>query len=77
MNLSQIFKNTFLIIILSLVVSACATKKTSAPKIEGQITHYLRCIHSAMLQTLLNIWQMVFLIEYSLQHEGFANNCLY
>tara|TARA_B100000242_G_scaffold283251_1_gene245310 strand:- start:1328 stop:1819 length:492 start_codon:yes stop_codon:yes gene_type:complete len=37
MNLSQIFKNTFLIIILSLVVSACATKKTSAPKIEGQM----------------------------------------
>jgi len=37
MNLSQIFKNTFLIIILSLVVSACATKKTSAPKIDGQM----------------------------------------
>ena len=29
MNLSNIFKNTFLVIILSLVVSACASKKTT------------------------------------------------
>ena len=37
MKLSQIFKNTFLIITLSLVLSACATKKTATPVIEGQM----------------------------------------
>ena len=29
MNLSKILKNTFLVILLSMVVSACATKKNS------------------------------------------------
>ena len=37
MNLSNIFKNTFLIILFSLVVSACATKKTTTTAIEGQL----------------------------------------
>ena len=36
MNLSKILKNTFLVILLSMVVSACATKKT-ATKIDSQI----------------------------------------
>ncbi len=35
MNLSKILKNTFLIILLSMVVSACATKKTAT--IDSQI----------------------------------------
>ena len=35
MNLSKILKNTFLIILLSIVVSACATKKTAT--IDSQI----------------------------------------
>ena len=37
MYLSNIFKNTFLIILFSLVVSACATKKTTTTAIEGQL----------------------------------------
>ena len=36
MNLSKILKNTFLVILLSMVVSACATKKT-ATKMDSQI----------------------------------------
>ena len=36
MNLSKILKNTFLIILLSMVVSACATKKT-ATTLDSQI----------------------------------------
>ena len=36
MNLSKILKNTFLVILLSMVVSACATKKT-ATSIDSQI----------------------------------------
>ena len=36
MNLSKILKNTFLIILLSMVVSACATKKT-ATNLDSQI----------------------------------------
>ena len=35
MNLSKILKNTFLVILLSIVVSACATKKTAT--IDSQI----------------------------------------
>ena len=38
MSLSKILKNTFLVILLSLVVSACATKKTSTiSDIDSQI----------------------------------------
>ena len=38
MNLSNILKNTFLVILLSLVVSACATKKTTtANKMDSQM----------------------------------------
>ena len=37
MNLSNILKNTFLVILFSLVVSACATKKTSTSSIDSQI----------------------------------------
>ena len=37
MNLSKILKNTFLIVLLTLVVSACATKKTTTSKIDSQI----------------------------------------
>ena len=39
MNLSKILKNTFLVIIFGLVVSACATKKTTttAEKLDSQI----------------------------------------
>ena len=37
MNLSNIFKNTFLVILFSLVVSACATKKTTTTAIETQL----------------------------------------
>ena len=36
MNLSKILKNTFLVILLSMVVSACATKKT-ATNLDSQI----------------------------------------
>ena len=36
MNFSKSFRNTFLVILLSLIVSACATKKTTT-KIEGQM----------------------------------------
>ena len=36
MNLSKILKNTFLVILLSMVVSACATKKT-ATTLDSQI----------------------------------------
>ena len=36
MNLNKILKNTFLAILVSMVVSACATK-TTAPKVESQI----------------------------------------
>ena len=39
MNLNKILRNTFLVIILSMLVSACATKKTTtdAAKIDSQI----------------------------------------
>jgi peptidoglycan-associated lipoprotein len=39
MSLSKILKNTFLVIIFGLVVTACATKKTTTttPKIDSQI----------------------------------------
>ena len=40
MNLSKILKNTFIVIVLSMVVTACATKKTTtttAGKIDSQI----------------------------------------
>ena len=37
MNLSNILKNTFLVILFSLVVSACATKKTSTSSMDSQI----------------------------------------
>ena len=40
MNLSKILKNTFLVIIFGLIVSACATKKTtttSTDKVDSQI----------------------------------------
>ena len=36
MNFSKSFRNTFLVILLSLIVSACATKKTTT-KVEGQM----------------------------------------
>ena len=35
MNLSKILKNTFLIILASLVLTACATKKTSTTQMQG------------------------------------------
>ena len=39
MNLTKIIKNTFFVILLSLVVSACATKKTTtSTKSDSQIT---------------------------------------
>jgi len=38
MNLSNTIKNTILVILLSLVVSACATKKTTTTKVDAQIT---------------------------------------
>ena len=37
MNLNKILKNTFLAILLTLVVSACASKKTTTAKIDAQI----------------------------------------
>ena len=37
MSLRKILRNTFLVILLSMVVSACATKKTTTSSIEGQI----------------------------------------
>ena len=38
MNLSKILKNTFLVILLSMVVSACATKKTTTiSQIQGDV----------------------------------------
>ena len=37
MNLSKILKNTFLVVLLTLVVSACASKKTTTTKIDSQI----------------------------------------
>ena len=37
MNLSKILKNAFLIILASLVLTACATKKTSTPSMSGQM----------------------------------------
>ncbi len=37
MNLSNILKNTFLVILFSLVVSACASKKTSTTTLDSQI----------------------------------------
>ena len=37
MNLSKILKNTFLIILASLVLTACATKKTSTGQIQGDV----------------------------------------
>ena len=36
MNFSKSFRNTFLVILLSLIVSACATKKTTTT-VEGQM----------------------------------------
>ena len=36
MNFSKSFRNTFLVILLSLIISACATKKTTT-KVEGQM----------------------------------------
>ena len=37
MNLSKILKNTFLVVLLTLVVSACASKKTTTTKMDSQI----------------------------------------
>tara|TARA_B100001540_G_C15605543_1_gene550571 strand:+ start:71 stop:562 length:492 start_codon:yes stop_codon:yes gene_type:complete len=37
MNLSKILKNTFIAILVSLVVSACASKKTTTAQIDSQI----------------------------------------
>ena len=37
MNLSNIFKNTFLVILVSLAVTACASKKTTTASIDPQI----------------------------------------
>ena len=37
MNLSNILRNTFLVILVSLVVSACASKKTSTAKLDSQM----------------------------------------
>ena len=37
MSLRKILRNTFLVILLSMVVSACATKKTTTSSIDGQI----------------------------------------
>ena len=37
MNFSKSFRNTFLVIFLSLIVSACATKTTTTTKVEGQM----------------------------------------
>ena len=37
MNLTNILKNTFLVILVSLVVSACASKKTSTKQLDSQI----------------------------------------
>ena len=37
MNLSNILKNTFLVILVSLVVSACASKKTTTASLDSQI----------------------------------------
>ncbi len=37
MSFSKILKNTFLFILLSFILTACATKKTSTTKIDGQM----------------------------------------
>ena len=37
MSLRKILRNTFLVILMSMVVSACATKKTTTSSIDGQI----------------------------------------
>ena len=37
MSFTKILKNTFLFILLSFILTACATKKTSTTKIEGQM----------------------------------------
>ena len=37
MNLSNILRNTFLVILVSLAVSACASKKTSTAKLDSQM----------------------------------------
>ena len=37
MNLSNILKNTFLVILVSLFVTACASKKTSTTKVDSQM----------------------------------------
>ena len=37
MNLSKILKNTFLILVASLVLSACATKKVSTGQLQGDV----------------------------------------
>jgi peptidoglycan-associated lipoprotein len=37
MNLSQILKNTLLVIISCLVLSACATKKVSTGQMQGDV----------------------------------------
>ena len=37
MNLKKILRNTFLVILLSMVVSACATKKTTTSSLDGQL----------------------------------------
>ena len=42
MNFSKSFRNTFLVILLSLIVSACATKKTTTT-VEGQMQGDVYC----------------------------------
>ena len=37
MNLKKIYKNTFLVIILSFVLSACAQQQKTATKVDTQI----------------------------------------
>ena len=37
MSLRKILRNTFLVILMSMVVSACATKKTTTSSIDGQL----------------------------------------
>ena len=50
MTLSKIFKNTFLVLMASLILTACATTKKVD---QDRITNARRCLHRE--QTLLNI----------------------
>ena len=58
MNLSKILKNAFLIILASLVLTACATKKTSTGQMQGDVYTGTDSVEYLAL---------VFQIEFSLQ----------